>query len=121
MGLFYTAFVIVVLIFIGAFFAISEISLAASRKFKLEQLLNEGEARAGLVLGLQAQPGIFFTAIQIGLNTVAILAGVFGDLAFAEPLSKVFEHFISTQNSGIVGVLLSFLLVTSLFILFAGG
>ena len=66
---------ILLLIATSAFFAISEISLAAARKLKLEQLLEEGDARAAKVLALQRQPGHFFTAVQIGLNTVC--PGVF--------------------------------------------
>src|SRR3990167_4607661 len=119
MGLFQITLFIVILIVIGAFFSISEISLAAARKFKLEQLSNEGDLRASLVLGLQDHPGIFFTAIQIGLNTVAILAGVIGEAAIADPITNFFLKFTNLPSAKIIGVLLSFFLVTSLFILFA--
>lgn len=107
------------LIAISAFFSISEISLAAARKLKLEQLLNQGHLRAQLVLDLQAQPGHFFTAVQIGINTVAILAGAIGDLAFEEPFSKLFLPFTTQNHAATLGAITSFLLVTSLFILLA--
>ncbi|HBI21816.1 MAG TPA: hypothetical protein DDY37_04415, partial [Legionella sp.] len=108
------------LIVISAFFSISEISLAAARKLKLEQLLSNGDPRARLVLDLQAQPGHFFTAVQIGINTVAILAGAIGDLAFEQPFSRLFLPFTSTSaNATTLGAVTSFLLVTSLFILMA--
>jgi CBS domain containing-hemolysin-like protein len=81
---------IFLLIATSAFFAISEISLAAARKLKLEQLLEEGDSRAANVLLLQGKPGHFFTAVQIGLNTVAILAGVVGEGAYA----PCFHHFL---------------------------
>lgn len=119
MSLFQSTMLIFLLILISGFFSISEISLASARRLKLEQLLKEGESRASLVLGLQTHPGIFFTAVQIGLNTVAILAGVIGEGAFAEPITHFFLPFIDPQTAKVLGVLLSFLLVTSLFILFA--
>lgn len=119
MSVFQSTMLIFLLILISGFFSISEISLASARRLKLEQLLKEGEARASLVLGLQTHPGIFFTAVQIGLNTVAILAGVIGEGAFAEPITRFFLPFIDPQTAKFIGVLLSFLLVTSLFILFA--
>ena len=107
------------LIAISAFFSISEISLAAARKLKLEQLLGNGDLRAGLVMDLQAHPGHFFTAVQIGINSVAILAGAIGDQAFELPFSKLFLPFTSADTASMLGAVTSFLLVTSLFILVA--
>jgi len=119
MSFFQSTLLILMLLLISGFFSISEISLAAARKLKLKQLLNEGERRASLVLDLQAHPGHFFTAVQIGLNTVAILAGVVGEGVFAAPLTHFFLHFVSQKGAEILGLLTSFLFVTSLFILIA--
>ena len=66
MSLLENTLIILLLMIISAFFSISEISLAAARKLKLEQLRDEGDLRATQVLTLQGQPGHFFTAIQIG-------------------------------------------------------
>lgn len=65
----------------SVFFSLSEISLAASRKIKLQVMADEGNRQAEKVLALQAQPGNFFTVVQIGLNTVAILGGILGESA----------------------------------------
>lgn len=110
---------ILLLIATSAFFATSEISLAAARKLKLEQLLEEGDARAAKVLALQRQPGHFFTAVQIGLNTVAILAGVVGEGAYAPVFSDFFLKFTDTEMAGTLGSVTSFLIVTTAFILVA--
>lgn len=64
---------ILFLIAVSAFFSLSEISLAASRKIKLKLLADEGDTNALRVLKLQETPGMFFTVVQIGLNAVAIL------------------------------------------------
>ena len=119
MSSFQSTLLIVMLIGICAFFSISEISLAAARKLKLEQLLGNGDLRAGLVLGLQSRPGHFFTAVQIGINSVAILAGVVGDMAFEQPFSHLFLYITDLEHAKILGAVASFLLVTSLFILLA--
>ena len=110
---------IFLLIATSAFFAISEISLAAARKLKLEQLLEEGDSRAANVLLLQGKPGHFFTAVQIGLNTVAILAGVVGEGAYAPVFTTFFNQFTHNELAETLGSIASFLLVTTFFILVA--
>ncbi|WP_374256029.1 hemolysin family protein [Aquabacterium sp.] len=111
---------IVVLIAASAFFAISELAVAASRRVRLRQMAEQGDDRAQRVLDVQDEPGDYFTAVQIGMNTVAILGGVVGEDAFApllrEALSRtqLGNEWVTTLSS--VG---SFVLVTSLFILLA--
>ncbi|MGL5057460.1 MAG: hemolysin family protein [Fusobacteriaceae bacterium] len=71
--------VIFFLILISAFFSMAEISLAASRKIRLQIMAENGNENASKVLKLQEIPGNFFTVVQIGLNIVAILAGTIGE------------------------------------------
>lgn len=111
--------IILILIAISAFFSISEISLAASRKIKLKILADEGNINARHVLKIQETPGTFFTVVQIGLNAVAILGGIIGDAAFSPAIQSLLERFLSTELSEQLSFILSFTLVTSLFILFA--
>lgn len=107
------------LISISAFFSISEISLASARRLKLEQLLSHGDKRARLVFDLQEHPGQFFTAVQIGINAVAILAGVVGDKAFEPLFRDLFIHMMDQHSAVDFATLASFVSVTSLFILIA--
>ncbi|HPT51321.1 MAG TPA: hemolysin family protein [Accumulibacter sp.] len=111
--------VIVLLILASAFFSISEISLAAARKIKLERMRDSGDWRAARVLALQGQPGHFFTAVQIGLNAVAILAGVLGEGAYAPVFSVWLAPFVDAERAAVLGSLASFLLVTAAFVLVA--
>ncbi|TCP10015.1 hemolysin family protein [Caldimonas thermodepolymerans] len=120
MGLTASLIVIALLIGASAFFSIAEISMAASRRMRLQQMADEGETRALRVMEVQEQPGNYFTVVQIGLNAVAILGGIVGEGA----LSPYFVQGL--QLAGIaepaaqsIGFVLAFLLVTSLFILFA--
>ncbi|MFZ2269636.1 MAG: hemolysin family protein [Azonexus sp.] len=119
MSLLENTLIILLLIATSAFFAVSEISLAAARKLKLEQMRDEGELRAARVLALQKQPGHFFTAVQIGLNAVAILAGVLGEGAYAPHFSRLFAGFAMPETAATLGSLSSFLLVTVAFVLVA--
>lgn len=110
---------IIVLIAISAFFSISEISLAASRKIKLKTMIDEGNINAERVIALQEQPGYFFTVIQIGLNAVAILAGIVGEAAFSPAFRTLFDRFMSPELSEQISFICSFSLVTSGFVLLA--
>ncbi|MQY50589.1 DUF21 domain-containing protein [Rhodocyclus tenuis] len=101
----------------SAFFSFSEISLAAARKLKLKQMRDEGDPRAACVLFLQEQPGHFFTAVQISVNAVGILAGVLGEGAYAPVFSRLFVDVASPETASFLGSACSFLLVTTSFIL----
>lgn len=81
MSLLQAILVIIGLIIISAVVSSAEISLAGSRKLKLQMLANEGDKRAVQVLKLQEQPGRFITVVQIGLNMVAIFGGIVGESA----------------------------------------
>ena len=57
MSLTQSLLVIAALIATSAFFSLAEICLAASRRLRLRQMADEGDARAERVLRLQEQPG----------------------------------------------------------------
>ncbi|KTL60156.1 MULTISPECIES: polyamine export protein PaeA [Photorhabdus] len=104
---------------ISAFFSLSEISLAASRRIKLKLMADEGNVNAAHVLKLQETPGMFFTVVQIGLNAVAILAGIVGESAFSPSLKTFFMKFMRPEWADQLGFICSFIIVTSIFILLA--
>lgn len=110
---------ILALIVTSAFFSIAEISLAASRRLRLRQMADEGDARADRVIRIQEQPGHYFTVVQIGLNAVAILGGIVGEGTLSPWLTLMFEFWLSASAAETAGFLTSFLIITSLFILFA--
>ncbi|MTC39031.1 DUF21 domain-containing protein [Providencia alcalifaciens] len=111
--------IVLLLCAISAFFSLSEISLAASRRIKLKLMADEGNVNAARVLKLQEMPGMFFTVVQIGLNAVAILAGIVGESAFSPALQELFIKFLSPVWAQQASSILSFTIVTSLFILVA--
>lgn len=111
--------VILCLIVVSAFFSLSEISLAASRKIKLKLLADDGNVNAQRILKMQENPGTFFTVVQIGLNAVAILGGIVGDAAFSPACYSILVTVVSPELADRLSFIISFSLVTGMFILFA--
>tara|TARA_Y100000782_G_C10186842_1_gene267165 strand:- start:4346 stop:5638 length:1293 start_codon:yes stop_codon:yes gene_type:complete len=111
--------VIVFLIFISALFAMSEIAIAASRKIKLRVMVDEGNNKAQAVLALQENPGAFFAMIQISLNAIAILGGIIGEQALSPYIEQILVMIYQGPLLSQISFLISFLSITSLFILFA--
>lgn len=119
MDFFQQILLILLLVGISAFFSIAEISVAASRKSRLAVLAENGSEGAARVLALQARPGPFFTLVQIGLNAVAIMGGIVGEGAFSPWLTGVLAPLVPAAYLDTLAFALSFMVVTSLFILFA--
>jgi len=119
MTLYQSFFVIGILIAASAFFSVSEISLAASRRLRLRQMADEGDKQAERVLRVQEQPGDYFTVVQIGQNAVAILGGIVGEGELSPHFSAFFGLWLEGSTAQTAGFFSSFLVVTSLFILFS--
>ena len=102
------------LIVAAAYFAISEISLAGSRRVRLTQMAENGDKRAQEVINLQEKPGPFFSVIQIGINAVAILGGIVGEAAFTDVFAGLFKWFVPAQYLKTTSFLCSFLLIAML-------
>lgn len=103
---------LLLLIVLSALVSGAEIAIAAARKVKLQVMAREGEVRALVVLDMQEHPGSFITVVQIVLNAVAISAGAVGESAISPYLVLLFNHEV-------VSSVVSFVLVTSIFSLFA--
>ena len=112
-------FIIALLIAASAFFAVAEISLAASRRLRLRQMADEDDPRADKALRMQEQPGDYFTVVQVGQNGIAILGGIVGEGALSGTLGSLLTLWLPESTASSLGFVLSFLVITSLFILFA--
>ncbi len=119
MSLFQNILIIAVLIAGAGFLSLTEIALAGARKVKLKILAESGDERAQKVLDLQQNSADFFAASQIGLNAVAILGGILGEGAFRPYFLEFVSRFYVGNWTETISFVLSFTLVTSLFILFA--
>jgi CBS domain containing-hemolysin-like protein len=106
-------------VLISSFFSISEIALAGARRIKLKLLAESGDNRANKILHLQQNSAEFFATSQIGLNAVAILGGIVGESALRPYFIDLISPFYQGKMLDNIGFIMSFLLVTLLFILFA--
>jgi len=110
---------IVALVAASAFLSVAEFSLASSRRLRLQQLSDEGDARAARVLAVQQQPGHYFTVVQICINAVAILGGIVGEGALTPFFEALLVRVIDPATAADVAFALSFGTITVLFILLA--
>ena len=119
MSLFQNLLTICILVLISSFFSISEIALAGARRIKLKLLAESGDNRANKILHLQENSAEFFATSQIGLNAVAILGGIVGESALRPYFIDLISPFYQGKMLDNIGFIMSFLVVTLLFILFA--
>jgi len=78
--------IILILVFINGLLAMSEIAVVSSRRVRLQQRAEEGEAGAAAALKLLERPASFLSTVQIGITLVGILAGAFGGATLASEL-----------------------------------
>lgn len=100
-------------------FAMSELALVSSRKFKLENQKKRGIPGAKAALELSINPGKFLSTVQIGITLIGILLGVYSGENLTDDLelwlSKI--DFLAPYAEGlaVVGIVI---LVTYLSIVF---
>jgi putative hemolysin len=71
--------IILLLILINGVFAMAEMAVVSSRKARLQQLANEGNAGAATALDLSTNPEKFLSTMQIGVTLIGILNGALGE------------------------------------------
>lgn len=119
MNLFEHLAILTALVLAAGFLSLSEISLAGARKIKLKLLAEAGDERAQRVISLQAQSADFFAASQLGLNAIAILGGILGEGALRPFFLDWLSLFYTGPGRENVAFVLSFVFVTTLFVLFS--
>ncbi len=76
------------LILLNGFFALSEIALVTARRARLRPQAEAGDRRAARALRLGEQPTRFLSTIQIGITSIGVLNGIIGEARFAGPLAE---------------------------------
>jgi putative hemolysin len=82
--------IIIALVLLNGVFAMSELSLVSSRKFKLEAASKKGNLGAKKALELSENPTRFLSTVQIGITLIGILLGVYS----GENLTNDVEGFL---------------------------
>lgn len=80
-NLWFEAFLIFILILANGFFAASEIAMIATRKSRIDALLERGVKSAAAVARLKNDPDRFLATVQIGVTLVSSFASAIGGAA----------------------------------------
>ena len=86
------------LIVLNALFAMSEMALTASRKARLQVMVETGDAGAVAAMELHEDPTKFLSTVQIGITSIGVLNGIVGDAAFSEPFSQWLQHTVGLHD-----------------------
>ena len=82
------------LIVLNALFAMSEMALTASRKARLQVMVESGDAGAQAAMELHDNPTKFLSVVQVGITSISVLNGIVGDAAFSGPFAFwLSQHF----------------------------
>ncbi|MCC6500158.1 MAG: HlyC/CorC family transporter [Anaerolineales bacterium] len=106
--------VIALLIIINAVFVLSEMSVASSRKARLQQRINEGDKGAKTALDLIQNPNLFLATVQIGITLVGVFVGAVGGATLARPLAALLENipalaeYAESLSLGLVVIAITF-------------
>jgi len=85
--------IVCLLILLNGFFAMSEMALVSARKARLQRWAEEGRPGAARALDLAERPSHFLSTVQVGITSIAILTGAFGEDAIANRLGAWLAGF----------------------------
>ncbi|MEY2864129.1 MAG: hypothetical protein RLY58_1836 [Pseudomonadota bacterium] len=101
------------LIVLNGLFAMSEMALVSSRKARLQMHIDNGDRGAIAAAKLAEDPSSFLSTVQIGITSISILSGIFGEAALAKPLAVYLTTYgIDVATASIVSTILVVVLVT---------
>ncbi len=81
--------ILVGLILLNGFFALSEIALVSSKRAILEQYSSKGNLGARKAINLLNNSENFLSSIQVGITLIGIVTGVYGGINFANQLEPI--------------------------------
>jgi putative hemolysin len=107
--------IILLLVLLNGVFAMSELSLVSSRKFKLENAKRRGNSNAKIALELAENPTKFLSTVQIGITLIGILLGVYSGENLTTDLTAQIKEtgflapYAHTLSTGLIVLLITYL------------
>jgi putative hemolysin len=86
------------LVFLNALFAMSETALTASRKARLQVMVEAGDSGASHALALHDNPTKWLSVVQIGITSIGLLNGIVGEAAFSTRLANWLRSQIAISD-----------------------
>jgi Mg2+/Co2+ transporter CorB len=91
------------LILLNGALAMSEVALLTARRPRLATLAQRGDAGAAAAVKLGGEPTRFLSTIQIGITSIGLLMGIFGEAVLAAPLATWVQSLgLEPKTSGAV-------------------
>jgi len=81
--------IVLLLVLLNGFFAMSELAIVSSRRARLKPLADRGHRGARRALHLAAEPTQFLATVQIGITLVGIVAGAYSGATLSEPVAAM--------------------------------
>ncbi len=114
MSSWFDVFILVILIGLNGMFALSEVALITSRRARLQHLSEDDVPGAKRAMEMNADPNRALSTIQVGITSIGLLSGIFGEAALAKPVAEwlvslgMNESTASALGTGLVVVLLTY-------------
>ena len=84
-------FILSILILANGLFAMAELAVVSSRRSKLRQKAEAGDAGAKAAYDLAAAPSEFLSTVSVVITMIAILSGAMGGAVLAKPVAALLE------------------------------
>lgn len=107
--------IILLLVLLNGVFAMSELSLVSSRKFKLENFKKQGKSGAKAALELSENPTKLLSTVQIGITLIGVMLGVYGGENLTDDLNTFIQNipflapYSNTLAVGLVVLMITYL------------
>ena len=102
------------------FFVAAEIALVSIRRWRIDQLVEEGSGAARRVRRLLDDPGRFLAVAQLGLTVIGFFASAYAAVSLADGLQHVLERAgMSTSNASLVALVIVTVILALFTIVFA--
>ena len=91
--------IVLFLVLLNGFFAMSELAIVSSRKARLEMMAKAGNTGAERALKLAEDPTGFLSTVQIGITLIGIFAGAYSGATLSDPLAAMLRGVPGIERS----------------------
>lgn len=107
--------IVLLLILLNAFFAMSELAIVSARRARLKPIADKGHRGARRALQLAEHPTQFLATVQFGITLVGIVAGAYSGATLSEPVAEVIATWpLVGEHAYMVAVILVVAVITYL-------
>ena len=101
------------LILLNGALAMAEVALLTARRPRLTTLAKRGDTLAAAAVQLSGEPTRFLSTIQIGITSIGLLNGIYGEAIFAAALAAWLQTYgVEAKTSGILATAIVVISIT---------